>query len=80
MDCVQQIQDFTGNNLKYVWDTIGGAAAAEICAKVISPGGTYGTILRVDFPRSDVRKTFTVGLTAIGETFELRGKRYEASA
>lgn len=34
---------------------------------MISPGGSYGSILEVELPRDDVKKTFSLGYTAMGE-------------
>ena len=62
-----QINEYTKGNLKYVWDTIALPPTAKICAAVISPGGTYGAILQVELPRDDVKKTFSLGYTAVGE-------------
>ena len=76
-DCVKQINKFTDNNLKYVWDTISLPASAKICAEAISPGGIYGTLVGVEFPRTDVRKTFSLGYTAIGEPIEKRGNKFD---
>ncbi|KIX01354.1 uncharacterized protein Z518_09079 [Rhinocladiella mackenziei CBS 650.93] len=65
--CVAQIKTFTNGELKYIWDTISLPATAEFCAEVIAPGGTYGSILGVKFPRDDVKCTFSLGYTAVGE-------------
>lgn len=67
LDCAAQIRKFTNNELKYVWDTIALPPTAKLCAEVISPGGLYGAILRVDLPRNDVRCTYSLGYTAAGE-------------
>ncbi|KAH8887199.1 zinc-binding oxidoreductase alcohol dehydrogenase [Thozetella sp. PMI_491] len=76
--CAAQINSFTKNALSYVWDTIGSPDSVKICAEVISPGGSYGAILKLEFPRSDVKTTYSLGYTAIGETIEKRGVRIEA--
>lgn len=78
-NCVEQINDFTGKNLKYIWDTISLPASAKICGEVISPGGRYGALLtNLEFPRSDVKVTYSLGYTAIGEPIEFRSSRTEA--
>lgn len=66
-DVTDQIKKYTNGNLKYIWDTIALPPTAEICAAVISPGGTYGAILNVKLPRDDVKQTFSLGYTAAGE-------------
>lgn len=66
-DCAAQIKKFTNNELKYVWDTIALPPTAKICGEVISPGGTYGAILSIKVPRDDVKCTFSLGYTAMGE-------------
>ena len=45
---------------------------------MISPGGAYGTLVKVTFPRADIKQTWTLGYTAMGETIEKRGDRIEA--
>ena len=45
---------------------------AKLCAEVISPGGTYGAILSVKLPRDDVKETFSLGYTAVGEPVKKR--------
>ncbi|KIV95470.1 hypothetical protein PV10_03124 [Exophiala mesophila] len=66
-DVADKIKKYTNNSLKLVWDTISLEPSAKICADVIAPGGTYGTILGVKFPRDDVKMTFSLGYTAMGE-------------
>ncbi|KIW64902.1 hypothetical protein PV04_07206 [Phialophora macrospora] len=56
--------DYTKGNLNYVWDTIALLDSAKICSEVISPGGRYGSILRVEFPRKDDTTTMSMGYTA----------------
>lgn len=76
-DVVDQIKKYTNGNLKYIWDTISLPPTAEICAGVISPGGTYGAILAVKFPRDDVKTTFSLGYTAMGEPVKKRSFYYK---
>ncbi len=78
-DCAAQIRTFTHNDLKYVWDTISLPATAQLCADVISPGGRYGAILTVEFPRKDVKCTNSLGYTAAGEAVKKGSMFLEAS-
>lgn len=73
-DVIDQINKYTNGNLKYVWDTIALPPTAKICAGVISPGGTYGSILREQIPRDDVKKTFSLGYTAVGDPIRKWGQ------
>jgi hypothetical protein len=50
-----------------VWDTIGTTNSAELCSKVLSSDGTYGTIVAVKFPRTDVKTTWSIAYSAMGE-------------
>jgi NADPH:quinone reductase-like Zn-dependent oxidoreductase len=65
--CAEKIRKYTDNNLKYVWDTISLPASVKICAAAIASGGSYGCILKTEFPRDDVKTTFSLGYTAAGE-------------
>lgn len=65
-DCVEKIQQFA-KEIRYVWDTISLAGSVQICSQVISSGGNYGSIIKVQFPRDDVKCTFSLGYTAVGE-------------
>ena len=76
-DVVENIREYTGNNLKYVWDTISLPQSAQICAAVISAGGHYGSILAVKCPREDVKTTYSVGYRAVGEPVEKNGVRWD---
>lgn len=69
-DCADDIRRFTHNKLKYIWDTIGTPASAKLCADVIVSNGTYGAILKVAFPREDVKRTWSLAYTATGEAVE----------
>lgn len=64
------VRKCTNNKLKYVWDTISLPESAKLCADIISPGGTYGAILKVNFPRTDVKLTYSLGYTAAGEAVD----------
>ncbi|KIW22643.1 uncharacterized protein PV07_10920 [Cladophialophora immunda] len=71
-ECATKIKEYTKNDLKYVWDTISLPKTAQLCSEVISPGGTYGSILNVEFPRTDVRTTYNLGYTAVGDPVKKR--------
>lgn len=65
-----RIRDYTQNQLKYAWDTIGVTESAQICADALSSAGRglkYGTIVPVKCPREDVETTSTVMYTVFGK-------------
>lgn len=68
--CAENIKKFTDNKLGLIWDTIATDSAAQICAKVLIPGGSYGQILNTKFPRVDAKVTRTIGYAATGEPLE----------
>ncbi|EXJ77941.1 hypothetical protein A1O3_09100 [Capronia epimyces CBS 606.96] len=78
-DVASQIKQFTNNDLHYVWDTISLPASAQLSAEVIAPGGRYGSLLPVKFPRDDVKATDSLGYTAMGEPIERAGYSLPAS-
>jgi hypothetical protein len=65
--CAKKIKQFANDDLQYVWDTISEPASAKICSDSISAGGTYGSLLNVQFPRDDVKCLYTLGYTVVGE-------------
>lgn len=70
-ESIEKIKKYTNNNLKLVWDTISLESSAEFCSKVLAEGGNYGKILGVEMQgRPDVKQTFNLGYTAIGERVE----------
>lgn len=79
-DCGPKIREHTSNKLKYAWDTISLPASMQICAEALTSDGDahYGCLLKPDFPRKDVALTYTLAYTCFGESFQKRGKRYEA--
>ncbi|KKY29233.1 putative zinc-binding oxidoreductase [Phaeomoniella chlamydospora] len=79
-ECGKKINEFTGNKLKYAWDTISTEESAAICAQGLSsgPGGHYGTILNPKFPREDVKYTSTLAYMAVGDAFEKFGQQFPA--
>lgn len=70
-DCARKIREYTHNKLTLAWDTISLPESARICADSLtsSPGAKYGSLLSLEFPRSDVSASHTVAYTAIGEAF-----------
>jgi NADPH:quinone reductase-like Zn-dependent oxidoreductase len=61
----------TADSLTLAFDTISEKGSPEICAAALSSkGGKYTSILPVkDFPREDVKPTYTLAYTALGEWF-----------
>jgi NADPH:quinone reductase-like Zn-dependent oxidoreductase len=68
--CVEKIKAYTENKLKYAWDTIATTDTAKLCADVLVSGGSYGAILKISSPRSDINSTRSLGYTAMGEPVE----------
>jgi NADPH:quinone reductase-like Zn-dependent oxidoreductase len=76
---IEKIKKYTNDSLKLVWDTISLKSSADFCAKIIASGGTYGNILRQTLPgREDVKQTYSIGYTSVGEPFEKGGRKYGA--
>lgn len=79
--CADDIRRDTNNKLFYAFDCISEGTSPSICASALSTENTpegeppaYGAILVVqDFPRQDVKQTFSLGYTATGEAFAFRG-------
>ncbi|KAI9812614.1 MAG: hypothetical protein M1827_004603 [Pycnora praestabilis] len=73
--CAAQIRDYTNNNLTHIFDTIALPGSAQICADAMSStGGTYSSLLPVDFPRqqeNNVQNKRTLAYTGTGETFTM---------
>ena len=77
-EAVEQIQKYTNNDLRLIWDTIALQTTAEFCSKILAKGGRYGKILNVDMPdRPDVKQTYSLGYTAAGEPFEMMGTEFK---
>uniref|UniRef100_A0A093XKK5 Protein TOXD n=1 Tax=Talaromyces marneffei PM1 TaxID=1077442 RepID=A0A093XKK5_TALMA len=66
-ECGKKINEYTKNKLRYAWDCIASAAAAQICADALTtePGARYGSIRSVEFPRKDVKHSETLAYTAV---------------
>jgi len=73
-DVGAKIREATNDKLAYVFDTISEHGSPEISAAAISSkGGHYSSILAVQsLPRDDVKISFTVAYTALGEFFNDR--------
>jgi len=80
-DCGAQIRKFTNNTLKYAFDTIYAGDSIKICAEALSsePGGRYGSLLPVKFPRDDVGSKGTLMYTIFNEEFTKGATKYPAS-
>ncbi|KAF2743607.1 GroES-like protein [Sporormia fimetaria CBS 119925] len=67
----KKIRELTKNNLTLAFDTISEKGSPEICADALSSKyGHYSCILPVkDFPRDEVKNTFTLAYTVFGEKF-----------
>ena len=70
-DCGAKIREATNNKLKLVFDTISEKGSPALCAAAMSSeGGHYSALLPVkDFPRDDVRNSWTLGYTVLGEKY-----------
>lgn len=53
---------------------------SQICAAALSSeaGARYGALLPIDFPRKDVKTSFTLGYSVNGEEFSFFGNKVEA--
>ena len=67
----ESIEKIKKLDVKLIWDTISLESSAAFCAKVIAHGGAYGKILDVEMKdRPDVKNTFNLGYTSLGERVE----------
>ena len=67
-ECAKHVKGYTNDTLKLVWDCISTDESAKFCTEVISSqGGRYGKINFTELDRPDVKQTFTLGYTALGE-------------
>ena len=66
-----KIRKATDNKLKLVFDCVAEGSSFAICAAAIGAnGGHVSVLLPVEnFLRDDVKTTFTLGYTALGETY-----------
>lgn len=81
-DCGAKIREYTDNNLKLAWDTIGLQPAAQVCADALSSSSDckYGSIIGNTFPRDDIQTFYTLAYTVYGEFFHKLGKDFPANA
>lgn len=76
-DVGAKIREATKDKLQLVFDTISESSSAEISAAAISSkGGHYSSLGPVKFPRDDVKNSWTLAYTALGEKF---GDNFPAS-
>ena len=67
----ESIEKIKKLNVKLAWDTISLESSAEFCAKVLAKDGAYGKILDVPMQdRPDVKQTYSLGYTSLGERVE----------
>ena len=68
----KKIREYTGDKLKYAYDTISLKDTAAMCADAISSaGGSYTCILAVDFPREDCKTDVVMGYTINGDEYRM---------
>ncbi|OKL57753.1 hypothetical protein UA08_07101 [Talaromyces atroroseus] len=77
-ECGKKINEYTKNQLQYAWDCVATDQTAQICAEGLTSnaGARYGHILHPKFPRDEVKVTFTLAYTGIGDDFEKGGAKY----
>ncbi|EMF09482.1 oxidoreductase [Sphaerulina musiva SO2202] len=74
--CGEKIREVTKNGLKFAFDCVSEGNSMEICAKALSSDGSgaqYNALLPVEFPRKDVKTSFTIGYSVNGEDFTFFG-------
>lgn len=76
------------NKIDRIWDTISLEEAANSCAKILAPGGTYGKFINsrnvhnihgAGFPREDAELRYTAAITALGDPIEKLGVRIDGN-
>ncbi|EHK24949.1 uncharacterized protein TRIVIDRAFT_61701 [Trichoderma virens Gv29-8] len=79
-DCAAKIREYTNNSLTIAWDTISLPDSAKICEEALSSSPSpettlkYHSLLQVKISRTDVKATYSLAYTAIGEAFTLGGQ------
>jgi hypothetical protein len=74
-ECGAQIRDFSNDNIMHVLDTISDESSAKICADAMSSrGGSYTSILAIEFPRSDCKTDLVMAYSAFGEEYKMGPK------
>ncbi|KAF2166089.1 hypothetical protein M409DRAFT_23816 [Zasmidium cellare ATCC 36951] len=79
--CGRKIREATGDGLVFAFDCVSEGDSMAICAAALTSKpnvARYGALLPVEFPRSDVKTSFTIGYTVIGEEFTFFGKKVPA--
>ncbi|PPJ56599.1 hypothetical protein CBER1_01774 [Cercospora berteroae] len=79
--CGEKIREATNNQLKHAFDCVSEGSSMEICAKALSSEGSgaqYNSLLPVEFPRKDVKTSFTIGYSVNGEEFTFFGNHVPA--
>jgi len=76
----KKINEYTGNKLRYVFDTIALEQSMKICAEALSSTKDHGELRYTallppkGFPREDVTTTVTMLYTAMDETYTKMGR------
>lgn len=84
-NCAGQIKEYVqrsqGSGLRLIWDTVSTPAAAELCARILEPGGIWGhLLLSTKFPRDDVKVTYSLAYLAAGEPIKKGIHEWDRSA
>ncbi|KAI9812379.1 MAG: hypothetical protein M1826_002846 [Phylliscum demangeonii] len=79
--CAADIRKVTHDRLAHAMDCIATPDTARICCEATgSTGGQYSSLVAVpELPRTDVSNARTMGYKALGEAFEIWGKKIPAS-
>lgn len=83
-DCAKKIREFTHNELRRVFDTVGLPQTAKICADAMAPSAENGELRYTSsipvqaFPRDDVTNTNYLAYDAVGESYEMFGINFPA--
>ncbi|KAK4494311.1 hypothetical protein PRZ48_014609 [Zasmidium cellare] len=81
VECGRRVREATGDGLGYAFDCVSEGDSMAICAAALTSKpnvARYGALLPVEFPRSDVKTSFTIGYTVIGEEFTFFGNKVPA--
>ncbi|USW57169.1 Putative GroES-like superfamily, alcohol dehydrogenase-like, NAD(P)-binding domain superfamily [Septoria linicola] len=79
--CGEKINEASKDSLKFAFDCVSEGSSMEICAKALSSDGydtRYNALLPVEFPRKDVKTSFTIGYSVNGEEFTFFGNHVPA--
>jgi NADPH:quinone reductase-like Zn-dependent oxidoreductase len=80
----QKIREYTQNKLYYAFDTISESGSPKICEEALSSNSAtqtpkYGAILSATTSREDVKDSYTLGYTILGEFFQFGPRKFEAN-